>query len=301
MEIVPSMDFNGRELMVKSKMIGLLSCILLLLIIFNPQQCNADNYDYLDTKECTLVGGGSLVFLTLGHFARSMDTTRNSIIASPFPGELSISESIGGKYKRGRTNFLNSDAGAVYTPIVCAIMLTSANTTWPHNHSMKDAGEDLFVYTSGLAATMGVTSIFKGLIARPRPYMHVDPELAALRNTEDFAEDHVSFFSGHASSAFFSTVYLNKRIRSIMRREMSPGEYRDYRWVPPAVLFSWASFVGWSRIHAYQHYLSDVVIGSLVGWVVAELFFSLLDESDTAQNKTAGASPQMIFRYSFHF
>ena len=295
------MQYGRRGKMFEQRLSGFLLCVLLLMILLNSQQIRADDYNYLDAKECALIGSGSLVSLALAGLAGSMDTTRNSIISSPLPGELSISEAIGGKYRRGRSNFLNSNAGAVYTPLGCAAVLVASNTKWPHDHSMKDAGEDLFVFTSGLATTMGVTGIFKGMFARPRPYLQVDPELADARDPDDFAEDHASFFSGHASSAFFSTVYLNKRIRSIMRREMSPSEYRDYRWVPPAVLFSWASFVGWSRIHAYEHYLSDVVAGSLVGWAIAELFFSFLDDFDTEQNKTAGSSPQMIFRYSFRF
>ena len=55
-----------------------------------------------------------------------------------------------------------------------------------------------------------------------------------------------------------------------MRQELHAGEYRDYRWAPPTVLFSWASFVGWSRIHAYKHFVSDVMVGAAVGVLPAE-------------------------------
>lgn len=86
-----------------------------------------------------------------------------------------------------------------------------------------------------------------------------------------------------------------------MRRELSADDYRDYRWISPTVLFGWASFVGWSRLHAYKHYLSDVILGSMAGWLLAELFFSLLDDADSADMKTAGESPQMLFKLGFSF
>lgn len=276
----------------------LLLCYNLLFVSFDNRGL-AEEYDYLNAGECAAIGAGSLALLGLGELARDIDTTKAPIIVSPLPGELAVSRVFGGDYWRGKTNFLDNTQGSALTPLAGAILLTVTNTTWPHDRSVKDAGEDLFAYTSGLIATKGLTAAFKGLTARPRPYMHLDRDLPRL--PEDFPEDHASFFSGHASSAFFSAAYLNKRIRSTMRRELSADDYRNYRWISPAVLFGWASFVGWSRIHAYKHYLSDVILGSVAGWLLAELFFSFLDEADSATSKTAGDSPQMLFKLGFSF
>jgi membrane-associated phospholipid phosphatase len=84
-----------------------------------------------------------------------------------------------------------------------------------------------------------------------------------------------------------------------MRRELTSGEYRGWRWAPPAVLYSWAAFVGWSRIHAYDHYFSDVLVGALAGYFLAELFYSFGDGGDDKSAESGGAQSIVVFTYSF--
>lgn len=141
-----------------------------------------------------------------------------------------------------------------------------------------------------------MTDIYKGLFARVRPLVHMYPEIAAQRQEYDYRYDRRAFFSGHTSSAFFSMAYLNLRARAIMRHHMTPSDYRDWRWVSPTVCFSWASFVGLSRIHAWKHYFSDIALGALAGWLLAELFFSLDDvvNQETATTSAATARSTLV-------
>lgn len=176
-------------------------------------------------------------------------------------------------------------------------MLALSNLTWPQNQSGKDAIEDLYLYGTGLVATKGLTDLTKGLFSRSRPLICLEPGLANQRDHIDPRYDNQSFMSGHTTSAFFSTVFLNKRLRSIMRLRMSPSDYQDWRWAPPAALFGWAAFVGWSRIHAYKHFPSDVMAGALAGWLMAELFYSFSDRGYTGGNSSS-PSPISI-RISF--
>ena len=62
-----------------------------------------------------------------------------------------------------------------------------------------------------------------------------------------------------------------------MRNEMTPGKYNKYSWLSPATAFSWATFVGWTRIHAYKHFPTDIIVGAAAGILMAELFYSLND------------------------
>ena len=85
-----------------------------------------------------------------------------------------------------------------------------------------------------------------------------------------------------------------------MRQRLHDDEYKSWNWAPPLVLFGWSSYVGWTRIHSYKHYFSDVAIGALAGFLIAELFYSF---GDQYSEKVAGAeSPTSpIFHLSFTF
>ena len=84
-----------------------------------------------------------------------------------------------------------------------------------------------------------------------------------------------------------------------MRQELHPGEYRDYRWAPPTLLFSWATFVGWSRIHAYKHFVSDVLVGAAVGVLMAELFYRFADTPEITGDDASGTPLLVSYRWEF--
>ncbi|MFH2055920.1 MAG: phosphatase PAP2 family protein, partial [bacterium] len=256
--------------------------ILAIVCLALRLSADAAERDYLDTAPAFLIPAGSIGCLALGSRVSDIDSSRAPLIRGPLPGEASIQRWLAGTTGPGRNNFLDDTLGSVLTPGICGVLLAGANAAWPRDQAARDIGQDLLLYLSGLAATKGVTELTKGVFARPRPLLSLYPELAATRAHSDWSYDHNSFFSGHASSSFFATTYLNLRLRDIMRHELHADEYRDWRWLPPTILYSWASFVCWSRLHAYKHYLSDVLVGATAGWLLAELFYHFAPESKTA-------------------
>jgi len=68
-----------------------------------------------------------------------------------------------------------------------------------------------------------------------------------------------SFFSGHASSSFSIVVYVVLCVRNF-----SPWVYLAFIW---PLLFSL------SRIYVGVHYPSDLLVGALVGSLIAFLIF----------------------------
>jgi membrane-associated phospholipid phosphatase len=86
-----------------------------------------------------------------------------------------------------------------------------------------------------------------------------------------------------------------------MRHELTPSEYDGWNWAPPTILFSWASFVGWSRIHSYKHFFTDVAAGALAGFLVAELFYSFngVEATSPAASQASGTSPIFYVRLTF--
>jgi membrane-associated phospholipid phosphatase len=253
----------------------------------------------LSDSEISAIAVSSLSLGAIGYQAIHFDSSRAPVIKGPMPWEISIQKFLGGSYYPGKTNWLDTDFGSVFIPVFMGSVLLAADLSWPRDDNENDAAQDLFLYGTGLLATGGITAIAKGFFARPRPYLIIEPELAMQRPQKDYTEDHVSFFSSHTSLAFFSSAFVNKRIRQIMRQEMSRDEYKSWRWAPPLVCFGWASYVGWSRVSAYKHYISDVLVGAAAGWLMAELFYSF--GNDPEDSSQSNSKSRMLFNISFSF
>ena len=93
-------------------------------------------------------------------------------------------------------------------------------------------GEGACEFTESATITMAITFGLKYTIRSRRP--NGDPH---------------SFPSGHAAITFCSAEFLRKRY--------------GWKYGVPAYLF--ASFVGYSRIRAHEHYFRDVAAGAAIG------------------------------------
>jgi membrane-associated phospholipid phosphatase len=82
----------------------------------------------------------------------------------------------------------------------------------------------------------GYTTLLKEVIHRERPN----------------GEDNLSFPSGHASNAFTLAAVAE----------------RHYGWKAGLPAYTLASLVAVSRLHRNKHYLSDVLAGATLGYIV---------------------------------
>lgn len=272
-------------------------CIILILSIvaacLTTETVTAQ--EYLSTEEVALISAASVGIVAIGVAVKNNAHDQKSLISGPVLFDAKLQKFLGGNCRPNKTNFLDNTVGSAVTPGFTGLVLLSADLSWPETADKgKFVAQDMFLFTSGIFATKGLTSLAKGLVSRERPLPCLEPDIAGLRIDFDNAYDHNSFFSGHASSAFFSAVYVNKRLRSIMRRELTPSEYDGWSWAPPALLFSWASIVGWSRIHAYKHYFTDILAGAVVGYLVAELFYSFNDFDELNAPSAPGGTRQIF-------
>lgn len=273
----------------------LLSYLLVICVCISIAE-NAFSDEYLSAGELAAIAGGSAATGFIGYRIRRGDHFRTPLIGGPFPCELPMMGVLAGKYHRGKTNFLDDTWGSALTPVALGVGLMIADFTWPQSQPGKDVGQDVFLFASGLIATKGLTDLSKGISRRPRPYTLFEDSLRAHDDSEEVCS-HSSFFSGHSASSFFSAAFTNLRFRSIMRQRLTGGEYRDWRWAPPTILFGWAGYVAWSRLHAYKHYPTDILVGALVGYAMAELFYSWAYERQ--DYGPGNGSPAMAFRISF--
>lgn len=257
----------------------------------------ANTREYLCGGEAAAIGLGSAAAYGVGLYAKHFDSTAHIRWSQPSGIERRLQYALGGQYHAGKTNFLDSDIGSAITPAFGLITVGLADLAWPQGDRKKTFVQDQFLMWSGLVATKGLTDLTKGLFRRTRPAVALEPDIAPQGMT--FRYSHQSFFSGHASSAFFSMAFANMRLRSIMGTKLSPGDYRSWRWAPPAVLFSWATYVGWSRLHSFKHYITDVAVGALAGWLMAELFHSFGD--DFRSDHASDSHSTTLVRVQFAF
>lgn len=285
-------------MLTSSRIATLIIALVFILNISAQDAVCADEVNYLDASEIAAIGAASVAIFKSPRLFHNVDNTRHSLWQTPSKFETSISRFLGGEPRLGKCNFLDDDFGSVVTGLGTSVIMLGADAAWPADDRPRDILQDQYLLLSGLIATKGVTSIFKKLFARPRPIVNMAPDLCAQRAEPDYEWDNSSFFSGHTSSAFFSMTYLNKRLRSIMRREMTGSEYKDWRWLSPTLTLGWATYVGFSRVHAYKHYVSDVAAGAIAGYLMATLYYSLGNDLD---NQSGGNQSPTIYRVTFRF
>ena len=119
----------------------------------------------------------------------------------------------------------------------------------------KDAGTISTMYLETVLFATFLPSFGKGTAKRIRPYVYSSSAPLGEKQNEDARR---SFFSGHATwafatSVFFATVYTDYHPDS---------EYRDIVWGGAIGL---ASTVSLLRVTAGAHFISDVVVGAAVG------------------------------------
>jgi membrane-associated phospholipid phosphatase len=127
------------------------------------------------------------------------------------------------------------------------VALARGETRW--------VSEDLVLVTKTTALALLLNQSVKFIVGRERPFVHVlAPEERKL--TEDPLDNNLSFFSGHTTFAFASVVAAG-----------TVAELRSYRgraWVW-AVGLPLAVASGYLRMAADRHYLTDVLVGAVVG------------------------------------
>ncbi len=97
--------------------------------------------------------------------------------------------------------------------------------------------------------SMAVGAVTTGLLVTGIKYITNRP-----RPDGDYTRSNSSFPSGHAAVAFFYATYISER-------------HPEIKWP----VYLWATGVAASRIYLNRHWLSDVVVGAVIGWGIARL------------------------------
>lgn len=127
------------------------------------------------------------------------------------------------------------------------------------NFNKKSLFYILLFVALGITASDQIANIFKFGFERLRP-CH-DPSLEGLLR-EVKCGGKFGFYSAHSSNSFFVATYLTillgKKIKQL-----------------PYFLFVWAALVAYSRVYLGMHFPGDIIIGAIMGILLA-LFFGIL-------------------------
>jgi len=156
-----------------------------------------------------------------------------------------------------------------------------------HDGASRDAPIDGLLVAEATLVAGGVNQITKFVAGRERPFVHyLARREDGLHDLTDAPEDdHLSFFSGHAALSF-----------AIATSRGTVATMRDYRLAPLvwAGGLSWATAIGYLRIAADKHYLTDVLagalVGSAIGVAVPRIFHAPIADGRAA-GVTASAAP----------
>jgi PAP2 superfamily len=112
-----------------------------------------------------------------------------------------------------------------------------------------------------------ITTIIKSVTGRSRPYITNNQYQFNWFETNN---DELSFPSGHATTAFSMSTVLAERINT---------------WWARIILYPLAAVTAYSRVRDDQHWLSDVVAGSLIGFGTG--FFVVHKENEREQKHSS--------------
>ena len=127
------------------------------------------------------------------------------------------------------------------------------------NFNKKSLFYILLFVALGITASDQIANIFKFGFERLRP-CH-DPSLEGLLR-EVKCGGKFGFYSAHSSNSFFVATYLTMLLGKNIKQL-------------PYFLFVWAAIVAYSRVYLGMHFPGDIIIGAIMGILLA-LFFGTL-------------------------
>ena len=137
----------------------------------------------------------------------------------------------------------------IYTCLASPFILFSSSAI------RHDFGTILGMYAESVLFSSAFTFWGKGGVERIRPYTYYSKTPLDKKMS---AEAKKSFFSGHASRAFTSLIFLS----TVYSSYYPNSKWKTHIWIGSVLL---ASSVGYLRIAAGAHFLTDVLVGAIVG------------------------------------
>ena len=153
----------------------------------------------------------------------------------------------------------NADKASDIGSIFAVAPLVVGGIAWHDGSSSgKEFGTFTLMFFQAIGIGNGINLAMRSLEIWPRPYMYAEDGAGREKAEKANAEAHGSFFSGHATAAFTVATFTDQWFRTAYPN--SP-----YKGIMRASAYSLATLESVLRIAAGKHYITDVVVGALVG------------------------------------
>jgi membrane-associated phospholipid phosphatase len=157
-----------------------------------------------------------------------------------------------------------SDSAAMLSDATLAVTIATPVLLQLPGGWNGETGRRVLLYGEAVSANLFLNGLTKYLVQRPRPYnYHPDARVAEYAR-EAGKDSHVSFYSGHASTAFTAAVAGSYLFAS----GSNDREIKAAVWLLEMTL---ASATMQLRVRAGKHFYSDVLVGAVVGSAVGFL------------------------------
>jgi len=181
-----------------------------------------------------------------------------------------------------RADAVSNVTGFVLAPLAAIGMDAAAAA---HDGARGNVPEDALLIVEAGVIAADVNQLTKMLVGRERPFVHALPP-DEKPSTARPSDNNVSFYSGHTTEAF-----------ALAAASGTVATMRGYRWAPLTWTTSGAlaATTAYLRIGADKHWLSDVVVGLVVGvgigFAVPYLFHSAAADPARASSAAALRAP----------
>ena len=190
-------------------------------------------------------------------------------------------------------NFLDGGAVFGYNKMLdkASTIVTMGLLAAPGVYSLLK-GDDMWgyglMYLETIAMTYGLKELAKNLVVRERPYVYGGAQGGNAPSEEFSNGDYCrSFPSGHTALAFASATFLTM---------VMSFDDADSPWRIPACIGSYAVALGVaaSRVLSGNHYVTDILVGALIGAacgaVVPLLHLGSLGADSGSSNSSSSAN-----------
>lgn len=236
----------------------LTNIILIIFILFISNLSYGQNeFELNKTRELILTGISSSLIITSLYLEHKQSQITLKDIENLNPNKLNSLD-------RRATQYFSEDLSSVsdyllYTSISLPILFSFFPKT------QKELNELGFMYLEIITLTYGLTNLTKNLTHRYRPYVY--NQVVPISKKLD-SDSKKSFFSGHTSIAFASSIFFAK----VFSHYSSNNQTNNLVWIGS---ISFATSVGLLRYFSGYHFPSDIfagaIVGSFAGYLIPEL------------------------------
>ena len=162
--------------------------------------------------------------------------------------------------------------------IASRMMYTAGRTLLDDRHDPRPGFRQALGFYKALVYTQVTTQFAKNLVHRERPDR----------------SDSKSFFSGHTSTTFAMSSYLQRELDDAILDwdavQHTPLLRDILRAGSAAALYGWAGYVGYSRMRDQRHYLTDVIVGAAIGSLIGHFVYGQVHAAESTALPALGVA-----------